>query len=134
MDLLKLRVVQGIEAVEDVRRLADHQAEVGEIERDLLEPQQRTALQLVALEGVGVEVERRQRHAALDAPLQLEQLDVHVDRVGELGMPGLDGAQFRDLARFGARRSGRAGRARADHTQQGLAARPSVRGCRVVRR
>ena len=98
VDLLKLRGVQGIKAMKDIRRLADQQAEIGQIERNLLELQQRSPLQLVALEGVGVELERRQRHAALYAPLHLEQLDVHVHRAGEFGMPGLDGAQFCDFA------------------------------------
>jgi hypothetical protein len=59
------------------------------------------------LEDVSVEVERRQRHAALDAALQLQQLDVHVHGAGELRMACLDGAQFCDFAGFSARGSGR---------------------------
>ena len=98
VDQLKLLGVQGIKAVEDIRRLPDHQAEIGQIEWDLLEAEDRPALQLVALEDVGVEVERRQRHPALDAPLQPEELDVHVHGAGKFGMACLDGTQFGDLA------------------------------------
>jgi hypothetical protein len=54
------------------------------------------------LEDVGVEVERRQGHAALHPTLELEQLDMHVHRAGELRVTGLDGSQFGDLAGLGA--------------------------------
>jgi hypothetical protein len=102
VDQLKLLGIQGIKAMEDIRGLADQQAEVGQIERNLLEPEQRPALQLMALEDVGVEVERRQGHAALHPTLELEQLDMHVHRAGELRVTGLDGSQFSDLAGLGA--------------------------------
>jgi hypothetical protein len=93
--------------MQDIRRLADHQPKVGEIERDVLEPEQRTAFQLMALHDVGVEFERRERHAALDAPLQLEQLDVHVHGARELGMELLERAQFCNFAGLGTRRTDR---------------------------
>ena len=68
---------------------------------------------------IGVQLEQRQRHAALDAPLELEQLQVHVDRVGKLGMPFSQRPQLDGLPRFRSRRArwrhlvGHA----ADHTQ-----------------
>ena len=98
VDQLKLLGVQGIKAMEDIRRLPDHQPEVGQIEWDLLEAEDRPALQLVALEDVGVEVERRQRYPALDAPLQPEEFDVHVHGAAKFGMSCLDGTQLDDLA------------------------------------
>jgi hypothetical protein len=40
----------------------------------------------MALEGVAPQIELRQRHATLNATLQLEELEVHVDRTGQLWM------------------------------------------------
>ena len=130
VDQLKLRRVQSIKPVQDIRRLADHQAKVGEIERDVLEPEQRTAVQLMALHDVGVEFERRERHAALDAPLQLQQLDVHVHGARELGMACLDRAQFCNLRGIRSAESGRGDRARPDHTQPWARAMPPVQTVR----
>jgi len=84
----------------------------------VLEPEQRPAFQLVALHDVGVEFERRERHAPLDAPLQLQQLDVHVHGARELGMARLDRAQFCYLAGFGARRTDGGIGHGPDHTQR----------------
>jgi hypothetical protein len=103
VDRLKLPGIQCIKTLEDIRRLANRQPKVGQIQRNLLEPQDGTALQLVAVKRGGIEVEGRQWDPALNAALQFEELDVHVHRAGQLGLAGLDGAEFGDLARLGAR-------------------------------
>jgi hypothetical protein len=94
----------------------------------VLEAQERTALQLVALDDGGIEFEWGQRHAALNPPLELQELDVHVHGAGEFGVARLDGAQFCNLAGLGARRSGRGAWHGAHHTHL------SVKRSRVVRR
>ena len=71
---------------------------------------------LVTLKHLRRELEQRQRHAALDAALQLEQLEVHVDRVGQLRMLVAECAEappLRAIPSGGGRLGGRIGRIRS---------------------
>ena len=60
---------------------------------------------LVLRQHLGVQLEPGKRNAALDAAMQLEQLEVHVHRVAELGLTILDGAELGRLARVGPARA-----------------------------
>jgi hypothetical protein len=71
--------LEGAEAPQDVRRLTNHQAKIREIEWDVFESQHGTRVELMAPQHVRRQIEHRQTHATLDAPLQLEELEVHVD-------------------------------------------------------
>ena len=67
--------------------LTHHQTEIRQIERDVFEAQNRTCIGLMSLEYVGRQLQRRQRHAHLNASLKFEKLEMKVDRAGQLGMP-----------------------------------------------
>src|SRR5439155_8481272 len=47
------------------------------------------------------EVDRRERHARLHAPLELQQRDLQIDRRRQVGLVVLEAPQFDDLPRFG---------------------------------
>jgi len=49
-----------------------------------------------------IQVDRRQRHPPLDSPLQLQQLDLQIDRLTQIRLVLLQLSQLDDLAGFGA--------------------------------
>jgi hypothetical protein len=55
----------------------------------------------------GIEVHRRERHTRLHAALQVEQVDLQIDRLRQLGLVLSQLPQFEDLAGLGTGRRGR---------------------------
>ena len=100
--------LERVEPAQDVGRLAKRQAEVGPVERDVAEPDQRAAGRLLLAQPAVVRRNPRQRHARLHAALHLDERDLHVDRRGQFRLIGLDLFQLDDFA--GSARGGRAGR------------------------
>ena len=98
LDRLVVGVFQCAEPVHDVGCLAYHQPEIGQVERDVFEVQQRTRLNLVARGDVGVQVERRQRDPRLHASLHLQEFEVHVDRISQLGLAFSERAELDGFA------------------------------------
>ena len=49
-----------------------------------------------------VDLNPRQRHARLHAPLHLDERELHVDGAGQLGLRRLELFELDDFARFGA--------------------------------
>src|SRR5688500_11278493 len=86
-----------------IGRLTHHQPQVRQVQRDILEAQYGLCLSLMARKDALVELEKRQRDPALDATLELEQLEVQVDRIRQLGMFLAERAQFLGLPRLGSR-------------------------------
>jgi hypothetical protein len=110
MDLLKVPLVQRAKPSENVSSLPHRQAQFCELERDVFETKQRTCLGLMGLEDPLVQLEGRQRDAGLNAPLDLEELEVHIDGVAKLWLSLLQGAKldcFSGLEAAGARRPSR---------------------------
>jgi len=108
LDLLEIRFVKGAEPAKNICRLPYGQPQLGELERDVPKPEQRTRLELVRLERSFIEVERGQRDAGLDATLHFEQFEVHIHGIGKLGLSLLQGAKLDGLSGFrtaGARRT-----------------------------
>ena len=92
--MLVIGVIQRVEAPHDVGRLAHDQPEIAQFQRDVFEPQQRRRFGLMPRDDVGAHVEVRDRNPPLDAALHFEQLELHVDRVGEFGLPFLQRAKL----------------------------------------
>ena len=103
LHLPMIRVVQRTIPAKNVRRLPHHETEVRQVERDVFEAQNRARLGLMARDHLFVQLEHREGDAQADAALEFQQLEVHVHRVGELGMRDAQGAELDDLAGFGAR-------------------------------
>jgi hypothetical protein len=95
-------VVERAEPAQNVRCLADHETEVGEIERDVLESEQRACFRVVPRDCRFTQVHRGQRDASLDAPFELEQFQVHVDGFGEFRLANAQGAKLGYLPGLGA--------------------------------
>ena len=92
MDLLIVHFFERAVASQDVRNLANHEAQVAEVERDVLETQYRCAGLQVVLDRILCDREKRQRHASLDASLQTEKFEVQVHRRLELRLLRPDGS------------------------------------------
>ena len=71
--------VHRLVAVEDVGRLPKRETEVAPFERDVAEADRRAAGALLRLEPAGLGLNPGQRHARLDPPLDLDELELHVD-------------------------------------------------------
>ena len=84
-----------------VRRLADHEAQVAEIQRDILESQNRRGAGLVALDRRCRDFENRQRNPALDSAPGLEELEMQIDGRLELGILRPKGTQLGRFPGFG---------------------------------
>jgi hypothetical protein len=97
---LKVRFFERTMAPHYIRRLSNHQPKVSELEGNVLETQQRSTLRLVPGKHLGVHLKPWKRDAALDSSMQLDQLEVHVHRIAEFGLPVLDCAEFGCLAGF----------------------------------
>lgn len=101
-DLLMVGVVQGAETMKDIGGLPHHQPQIRDLEWDVLEAKQRTRVLLMRGDDRRGEIHRRQRHAALDPPLQFEQFDVHIHGLGEARLVLAQRSQRDDLARLAA--------------------------------
>ena len=63
----------------------------------------RAAGRLLRAEPFAIGLNPRQRHARLDAPLHLDERELHVDGDCQLGLRSLELLELDDFARFGAR-------------------------------
>jgi hypothetical protein len=95
--------IECVEAQQDVGGLPEHEAHLGPVERDLLEPEERHPLLELALQPGGIDLEPWERHSGLDASLQREQLDLKVDGVSKFRLAGLDDPQLGNFPGFTAR-------------------------------
>ena len=107
-DLLVLGRVERVEAAQDVGRLPERQAEVGPVERNVGEADERPAGGLLRAQPLGIGLNPGQRHARLHAALHVDERDLHVDGRRQLGLRRLQFFQLDDFARFSA--LGRGGR------------------------
>ena len=110
LNVLILGRVERVEPAENIGRLADPEPQLRQLKRYVFESQERLRTGLVLREGPLVEREGGKRSPSLNAPLHFEQLEVHVDRSGELRLLLLERSQFLDFTRFGAARPRRTGR------------------------
>ena len=86
----------------DLGGLTDEQPQVGEVDGDFFEANNRPPLRFVVRHLLAGQLEPGKRNPGLNPPVELQQRQVHLDRILELRVLGLDRAQFGDLARFGA--------------------------------
>jgi starch synthase len=98
---------EGAEPPQHIGGLTHHQSQVRQIEGDVFEAKDGPRFHLVTLKYLRREIEHRQRHAALNAAMQLEELQVHLDRAGQLWMLGANGLKLQRFAGFRTRRSWR---------------------------
>ena len=99
--------VEGVEAPQDVGGLPERQAEVGPVERDVREADQRATGRKLCAQPLRVDLHPRQRHAGLHAPLHLDKRELHVDGARQIRLIGFELFQLDDFARLGARWAGR---------------------------
>jgi hypothetical protein len=78
---------------------AQQKPQITPLDRQLRELQHRRRREL-RIQVVGVESNRRQRHARLHAPLELQQLDLQVRGRRELGLLLFEPPELCDLARL----------------------------------
>lgn len=88
-------IINGAVTSEDVDRLTHQQPQISQIQRDVLETEERPRFGSVSFQDVGADAEGGERHTALDAAIQLHELEVHIDGIGELRLAFLDRAQRR---------------------------------------
>ena len=91
---LRLDVVvlfERAEATQYVGGLTHHQTEIRQIERDVFEAEDGSRIALMSREDGGRQLQRRQRHAHLNASLKFEQFEMKINGAGQLGMPFADG-------------------------------------------
>ena len=102
---LKSCVVERIVAAHRGCRRAEQEAQVAPFDRQVFEVQYRRRCEL-RVEVIGIQANRRQRHARLHTALQLEQLDLQVDGRREIGLLLLESPELGDLSRLGSLRWG----------------------------
>jgi len=90
-----IRIIDRAVPPQDVSRLTHQQAQISQVQRDVLEAEERPRLRGVALQDVGADAEGRERHSALNPAIHLDELEVHIDGVGELRLALLDRTQCR---------------------------------------
>ena len=66
--------------------LPHEQPQIRQVERNVLETEERTCLADVPFHDVGGDGEGGQRDPALHTPEQFDQLEMHVDRFAQLGV------------------------------------------------
>ncbi len=98
-DLAEVALVQRLVGPHGGADGADQEAQVAPLDLQVIELQDGSSLEQ-ARQVRGVEPDGRQRHARLDAPLQLEELDLEVNGGGQVRLLFLELAQLEDLARF----------------------------------
>jgi hypothetical protein len=87
--------------------LTDHQAQVAEIDRDILESQNRCSAGLVTLDGCSGDRKEWKRDPGLDASPGLEELQMKIDGRLELRMLRPDCTQFGGFSGLGTGASSR---------------------------
>ena len=73
----------------------------------------------MACEDLDAQFERGQRNTPLHSSLHLEKFEVHVDRIGELGLPFAERTQFSGFAGVGPAETRRGFGHSFDHTGTG---------------
>ena len=91
--------------MEDVGRLTECEAEIGPFERDVRKADDGPSSGLLRGQPVRIGLKPRQRHPCLDAPLHDDELDLHVNRRGKLGLGRSEPPQLEDFAWLGPRRA-----------------------------
>ena len=92
-------------ALQRVGRLAQRQPQIGPLERDVAEADGRPSGGLLRGEPGRVGLNPGEGHPRLDAPLNLHQRDLHVNRCRELRLRQFQLPELDDLAGFSARRA-----------------------------
>ena len=100
-----LGAIDRIVAMQDVGGLPERQAEIGPLERNIAESYGRPASGLLSRQPGRVRVNPRKRNPRLNAPLRLDELDLHVDRCGQLGLGETELPQLADFPGLGAWRT-----------------------------
>ena len=102
-DLIVVGQFERLEPPQDIGRLAQRQPEVGPVERDVPEADDRPAGGVLGTNPIRLRVYPRQRHARLHAALHLDQRDLHVDGRRQLRLIELELFELDHLARFRSR-------------------------------
>ena len=105
---LVVSTLKGFEPLQDVGCLAQCEPEVGPVERDVCEADDRTARRILGPEPFRVGLQPWQRHTRLNAALHFDERHLHVNRGRQLRLRELQLLELDDLARFGSRRPWRA--------------------------
>ena len=105
LDPPEIRIVERVVIAHRRGRRAQQEAQVPPVDRHVLELQHRRCGQ-PAVQIVRLERNRGQRHPRLDAPLELQQLDLQVRRRCEIGLFLLEPPELGNLARFRSRGGG----------------------------
>ena len=114
-ELFRPAVVRFVERIVVAHRRGrgpQQKPQVAPVDRQMLELQDRTRLQKV-VQIVGLEPDRRQRHAGLDAPLDLQELDLQIGSRGQVGLILFQSPQLGDFACLRASRRRRRGSGRS---------------------
>jgi hypothetical protein len=102
-DQLQLEVVRPLEgatAVQHVGDLAEEESELGPFDEQIVELDEPIPGGELALERAAVALEYRRSKPGMHPAVQLDELDLHVDRAGELRVGAAKSAQFGDFARL----------------------------------
>lgn len=94
--------LQGSEPVKYVGCLTNEQPQVGELEWDILEPEECVAACAMTGKDLARDLEAGQRNTSLDAAKQFQQLEVNVRGVREVWLTSSQGAQLHHLPALGA--------------------------------
>ncbi|MBM2813171.1 MAG: hypothetical protein HW416_3930, partial [Chloroflexi bacterium] len=73
-------------------------SEIGWFEWNVFEAEQWTRFSLVARQDFGVQLERWQRDPPPHAPMHLQEFEVHVDRISQLGLAFLQRTKLESFA------------------------------------
>jgi len=119
LDTLAIRPLYSTESAHDVRRLADDEPKVGQGEGNVFEAQERACLRLMARKDLDAQFERGQGDPSLYPSLHLEKFEVHVNRIGKLGLPFAERTQFNSLPGVGPTEARRGFSHSFDHTGTG---------------
>ena len=104
-NLVVVGPLQRVEPQQDVGSLAQRQTEIAPLERDIAKADQRSSRRLLRALPLGIDLDPRERHARLDAPLHVDQRNLHVDGRRQLRLCGLQVFELDDFPGFCARRS-----------------------------
>jgi hypothetical protein len=93
-----LGMIDGVISAEDVGGLTECEPEIGPFERNVPEADDAPSGDLLRGQPLRIGLDPRQRHPKLDAPLHVDELELHVNRRRELGLGGSELLQLEDLA------------------------------------
>ena len=88
--IARVGALDRLKPAEDVSRLAHREPEIGPVERDVREADDRAAGRVLGAQPCRIGLNPWQRHARLHAPLHLDELDLHVDGGRQLGLRELE--------------------------------------------